>query len=301
MKKITNQLGKIYKMFGWGYYKWIKSIIGLFICSLAINLFIVPNNLYTGGVLGLAQLIRTVLVTSFNISVGFDLSSVIYYLINIPLFILAYKMVGKTFFVRTLYCVTLNAIFLAIIPIPEVALVPELMTNVLIGGMLGGFGIGLVLSTGGSTGGIDIIGIALSKKNRRYSVGNISLVFNVFVYGICGILYGVETMIYSIVYAVFDTLAIDRTHSQNICSEAFIFTKNKPDKMIEFIINILNRDATYWSAKGGYTNGSTYITYTVLNKYERMRLERHMKEFDTNAFMVSDDGVEIQGEFKKQM
>ena len=71
--------------------------------------------------------------------------------------------------------------------------------------------------------------------------------------------------------------------------------------MIHFINDELNRGATYWEAIGGYTETKTYIVYAVLTKYERMRLERHMKEFDEDAFMVGDDGVLIKGEFKKYL
>ena len=71
--------------------------------------------------------------------------------------------------------------------------------------------------------------------------------------------------------------------------------------MIEFITKELNRGATYWEAVGGYTNTKTYIVYTVLSKYERMRLGRHMKDFDEKAFMVGDDGVEIKGLFDKYL
>lgn len=291
----------IFKIFNWGWYKFLKCILGIFISSLSINLFIVPNNLYTGGILGLSQIIRTILISLFKINVNFDISSIIYYLINIPLFLIAYKRISKTFFIRTLFAVTINSIFLMIIPIPSEPLIKDLLVNVLIGGFLGGIGIGMALSTGSSSGGTDIIGVLLSKRNKKFTVGNIGLIFNLLVYSVCGLKYGIETMIYSILYAIFETIMIDRNHTQNICSEAFIFTKQKPEKMIEFITNELNRGATYWEAVGGYTNTKTYIVYTVLSKYERMRLGRHMKDFDENAFMVGDDGVEIKGLFDKYL
>ena len=157
----------------------------------------------------------------------------------------------------------------------------------------------MVLSTGSSSGGTDIIGVVLSKKNNKFTVGNIGLVFNIIVYGICGIKHGIEIMIYSIIFSIFETIMIDRHHTQNICSEAFIFTKENPEKMIAFINIELKRGATYWEAIGGYTKSKTYIVYTVLSKYERMRLGRHMKEFDEKAFMVGDDGVQIKGKFDK--
>ena len=159
----------------------------------------------------------------------------------------------------------------------------------------------MALSTGGSTGGTDIIGIILSRKSNKVTVGSIGLAFNIIVYSICGIKYGIEIMIYSILCAIFETIMIDRNHTQNICSEAFIFTKEDPNDMIKFINTELKRGATYWEAVGGYTNTKTYIVYTVLSKYERMRLGRHIKDFDDKAFMVGDDGVEIKGVFDKYL
>lgn len=299
----TEELVKrnVRKLFNWGWFKFSKCLLGIFIYSLAVNLFIVPNNLYTGGTLGLSQLLRSALVAIFNLKLNFDISSIIYYLINIPLFIMAYKKMSKTFFVRTLFTVTFNSLFLAIIPIPKEALIDNILANTLVGGILAGLGIGMVLSTGSSSGGTDIVGIFLSGKNNKLTVGNIGLTFNVIVYGICGLIYGVETMMYSIICAVFETIMIDRNHTQNIKSQALIFTKENPEKMIHFINYELNRGATYWEAVGGYTNTKTYIVCTILSKYERMRLERHMKEFDEHAFMVGDDGVLVKGDFGKYL
>lgn len=291
----------IFKSFNWGWFKFSKCIFGIFISSLAVNLFIVPNHLYTGGTLGFAQLIRTAIVSFLNLDLDFDISSVIYYIINVPLFLLAYKKISKTFFIRTLFSVTINSLFLIIIPIPSKPLIQDLLGNVLIGGIMGGIGIGMALSTGSSSGGTDIIGIAMSQKNKKFTVGSIGLVFNIIVYSICGLKYGIEIMIYSIIYAIFETIMIDKNHTQNICSEAFIFTKEQPDQMIKFINEELKRGATYWEAVGGYTHSKTYIVYTVLSKYERMRLGRHIKEFDEKAFMVGDDGVEIKGLFDKYL
>ncbi len=294
-------MSKRKNIFNWGWFKFTKCTIGIFLCSLAVNLFIIPNNLYTGGVLGLAQLIRSFIIDAFHFNFSFDISSIIYYAINIPLFLLAYKKISKTFFIRTLFAVTLNSLFLMIIPIPKEPLVEELIVNVMMGGIICGIGIGMVLSTGSSTGGIDIIGITLSRKNRNFTVGNISLIFNLLVYFVCGLKYGISIMIFSIIFSTLETMLIDKNHHQNICSEVFIFTKEKPDKLINFIQTELQRDATYWEAIGGYTKSNTYIVLSVLSKYERMRLERHIHEFDKNAFLVSDDGVEIKGAFDKKL
>ena len=304
-EKIETQEVKIkngsVKLFNWGWFKFAKCISGVFLYSLAVNLFIVPNNLYTGGVLGLAQILRTAIISVFNINASFDISSIIYYIINIPLLLIGYRKISKTFIVRTIFTVTLNSLFLFIIPIPAVPLINDLLANTLIGGIVCGIGIGMILSTGSSSGGTDIVGILINKKKDKITVGNVGLIFNFIIYGICGFSYGIEIMFYSIIYSAFETILLDKTHTQNIKSEAFIFTKQDPEKIIHFINYELKRGATYWEAIGGYTNTKTYIVYTVLSKYERMRLGRHMKEFDENAFLVGDDGVETMGVFNKYL
>ena len=101
--------------------------------------------------------------------------------------------------------------------------------------MLCGLGLGMILSTGSSTGGTDIIGIIINKKIDKVSVGNVGFMFNIIVYFITGLNYGIETMIYSIIFSAFDTMTLDKNHTQNIKSETIIFTKNDPNEMIHFI------------------------------------------------------------------
>ncbi len=290
---------KIIKLFNWSIEDIIKVVVGSILFCLAINIFIVPNHLYTGGVLGIAQLIRSITKELFNIKNNFDYSGIIYYLINIPLFILAFRNLGKTFFVRTVFAVSLQALLLSVIP--TVLLIENnILTNVLVGGILGGIGVGLTLNSGASTGGTDIIGLALAKKNNNLSVGKLGLIINVIVYSIAGIMYGLETMIYSVIYAVCDSLMIDKMHEQNICSTAFIFCKKNPKKVNDYIKNELNRDFTYWDAKGGFDDSRTYIIYTALTKFELIKLERYLKKIDDHMFMIKSIGVGIKGEFEKK-
>ena len=289
----------IIEEFKWDKTEFLKATTGVILFALALNLFIVPNNLYNAGLIGLSQLIRSCLISVFGINVGFDFSGVINLIINIPLFIIAYKQISKTFFVRTLYCVVLLTFFLTIIPIPEELLVEELITSVMIGGIIAGIGGGLILSASASAGGVDIIGIMLTTRNKNLSVGTISLLLNVAIYITCGILYGTVTMIYSIIYSSICTMVVDKMHDQNVCSSAIIFTKTKPTALISYIKETLHRDVTYWDGVGGYDNTKTYICYAVLSRYELQRLERNLKNIDENAFIVKNDGVGINGNFQK--
>ena len=289
---------RIKELLNWTIKDVIKMLIGTLMFCIAINIFVVPNDLYTGGVLGLSQLIRSIVIDIFKLNITFDFSGLIYYLINIPLFIIAYKSLSKSFFFRTLIVISIQTIMLTLIP--TVSIIDEKLTNVLVGGLLGGAGLGIILSCGASTGGSDIIGLVFAKKNNELSVGKLGLILNVFIFSITGIMYGLQTMIYSIIYSFVDSLMLDKMHEQNICSTAFIFCKKNPKEINNYIKNELNRDFTYWDAKGGYDDSKTYIIYTALTKYELIKLERKIKECDFNAFMIKSDGVGIKGEFEKK-
>ena len=289
---------RIKELLNWTIKDVIKMLIGTLMFCIAINVFVVPNDLYTGGILGLSQLIRSIVIDLLKLNITFDFSGLIYYLINIPLFIIAYKNLSKSFFFRTIIVISIQTIMLTLIP--TVSVIDEKLTNVLVGGLLAGAGLGIILSCGASTGGSDIIGLVFAKKNNKLSVGKLGLMLNVFIFSITGIMYGLQTMIYSIIYSFVDSLMLDKMHEQNICSTAFIFCKKNPKEINNYIKNELNRDFTYWDAKGGYDDSRTYIIYTALTKYELIKLERKIKECDYHAFMVKSDGVGIKGEFEKK-
>lgn len=289
---------KFISLFNWKLEDVVKVIIGSVMFAYAINVFIVPNNLYTGGVLGIAQLIRSIIIDVLKFNITYDFSGILYYIINVPLFFIAFKYISKQFFIRTVFAVTLQSFLLSIIPTEP--LLNDMIVNIMVGGILGGAGIGIVLSSGASTGGSDIIGLAIAKIHNNFSVGKLGMILNGIIYVIAGIMYGVEIMIYSIIYSVCESLMIDKMHEQNICSTAFIFCKKNPKKINNFIKEDLGRDFTYWDAKGGYDDSRTYIIYTALTKYELLRLERYMKTYDDHAFMVKSEGVGIKGEFEKK-
>ena len=289
------------KYLQWNRTELFCAIFGLFLYCCSIKLFIIPNNLYNGGVMGLSQLLRTLILSFVDIKVPFDIATPIYYLINIPLFYLAYKKISKFFFSRTLFCVTISTIFLFIIPDLNSPLTNDFLTNALLGGVLCGFGCGLAISVGASTGGVDIIGMILTNKYRKITVGNFCIAFNVVIYGVCGIIGGIETMIYSILYSVFESIVLDKMHIRNISSTMMIFSKKHPQKLINYIKEILDRDVTFWEATGGYDNSKSYITYVVLSKYEKNILETEIKNEKFDAFIVESNGVSVLGEFKKKL
>jgi uncharacterized membrane-anchored protein YitT (DUF2179 family) len=289
----------LHKLFKWNLTDLIKNTIGVILFAITINLFIEPNNLYSGGVFGLAQLLDHLLEHLFNISR--NLTGIIYLILNIPLFILAFKKINKSFCARTIYTILVQTVLLVLIPIPSKPIVPELLTNVLIGGTLVGVGCALILSSTGSTGGTDIIGIVLTNKYPRFSVGKFALIFNSVIYGISGVIYGLSTMVYSILYSIIENISIDKLHDQNVCSCAILFTKNKPEEILDFVNKDLNRGATWWKGIGDGTKTTTYITYLILSRYELHKLEKFIKITKQDVFMVKNDYIEIDGNFSKRL
>jgi len=172
-EKEVDKMKKIIGLLEWNLKDFIKMIIGSLMFCIAVNIFIVPNELYTGGLLGISQLIRSIIIDVFNLNITFDFSGILYYLLNIPLFFIAYKSISKTFFIRTLLVTSIQTVMLSLIPTNPI--VNDVLTNVLVGGLLGGTGLGIVLSCGASTGGTDIIGFIFAKKNNELSVGKLGL------------------------------------------------------------------------------------------------------------------------------
>lgn len=296
---MSNINKKLYSIFKWNIQELIQTIIGLAIFCFGINFFVEPNHLYSGGILGLAQLLNRFINDLTNSN--FYLTGILYLLINIPLLITAYFAISKSFCARTIFTVALQTILLDIIPIPSAPLVSNLLTNVLIAGTLVGVGIAHILSATGSTGGTDIIGIILTNKYPGFSVGRFALGFNAVIFGISGLLYGVSTMIYSIMYSIIENVSIDKLHEQNISSCATIFTKKKPTEILKFIKNDLDRGATTWEGKGLYDDSKTYITYIALSRYELHKLEKFMEVTNQEVFLVKNDYVGVDGDFSKRL
>ena len=129
--------------------KLAMAVMGSFLYAFGINMFIAGLGLYSGGIMGLSQIIRNLMARVVDIK-GINLAGIIYYIINIPIFVLAYRSIGRKFLLKTLMCVTAISLFTTVIPIPANAIVGDQLVSCLIGGFVSGFGLGLALRSGGS-------------------------------------------------------------------------------------------------------------------------------------------------------
>ncbi len=281
--------------------KYLLVIVGAFVFSFGVNLFTVPMGLFNGGVVGLSQIFRTIIIDKLHVPLpkNIDVSGIIYFLINIPLLFLAYKQISKHFFHKTVLYVVAQTFFLTLIPIPKEAIISDVTAACLTGAIVCGFGCGLALRAGGSAGGTDILGIFFTKKYRDFSVGKLGTWFNALVYIACAVLFNVEIAIYSIIYSVFMNFVVDKFHVQNVMTTALIITKS--DKLEASILSELTRGVTYWNGTGAYTKEGVYVLLTAISKYEVNKLKLIVKEHDKHAFIIFVNRVSVSGNFEKRL
>ncbi|MFW5630217.1 MAG: YitT family protein [Acetivibrio ethanolgignens] len=274
--------------------KVVLAIAGCFLFALGVNIFTVPIKLYSGGFIGIGQIVRTLLVDYAHLNLGdIDIAGIIYFLLNVPLFILAYRSLGQHFFWKTAISVVAMTVAMTIIRSPSVPIIEDPLAACFIAGLISGTGVGITLRQGASGGGQDILGVFFLKKYSNFSVGKMALLVNFFVYFVCLLLFDVPTVIYSIIFTMIQSFVIDKVHFQNICIEVTIFTKEKEDEIRNFIQEELGRGTSYWHAKGGYTDEENTIIYTIISKHLLVTLLRFINNYNPNAFVVTKYNVSV--------
>lgn len=282
---------------------WTRMLAGTLLYVLGINLFLVPCGLYTGGLMGVSQLLRTLVVDVLGISMGsFDFAGIILYLFNIPIYLIAWKIIGKRFFFSSLICTTLMTVLLSLIPIPAAPLLAEdTLATCIVGGYLSGYGIGLVLQAGTSGGGSEMVGLMIIQKKGDFSVGKINLGINLVVYLCCLFFFNLQVVVYSVIAAVASSLAIDRTHTQNIDVEVRIISKQFNQQMKEEIMGSMHRGITVIPANGAYTGQPEEILYMLVSKYEVSQLYHIVSRYDPEAFFVTNEKASVHGNYLKKL
>lgn len=278
----------------------LLTIFGNIIYACGVNIGINPIHLYSGGFTGIAQLIRTFMLEFLHIPQipGVDYMGIIYFAINVPFFLMAYRVMGRKFCLTTLISIAMASAFLSMIPIPETPIVQDTLLCSIIGGIGSGVGAGMVLRAGSSQGGQDLIGVCLAKTKPDFKVGTIGIIISFCIYTICLFMYDIETVIYSMIFAVVTGICVDKVHVQNIKTEAMIFTKE--DGVAEAIMSEMNRGVTCWEGEGAYTHEGSHILITVISKYEEPLLKDILARIDPKAFVIISDNARVIGNFEKR-
>ncbi len=264
--------------------------IGAILMSTGLEVFLVPNNVIDGGITGISIMLSY--ITDWKLGVFL-------FVLNLPFFFIGYKQIGKTFALSTLYGIvvlSITSIFLHHVP----AFTQDILLASIFGGMIVGVGVGIVIRYGGSLDGTEILAILASKK-LPFSVGEIIMFFNLFIFACAGFVYSWDRAMYSILayYVAFKTMDIviaglDESKFVWIISDEF-------REIGDAILHRLGRGVTYLSGEGAFSGDDKKVIFCVINRLEEAKLKDIVKDFDSSAFLAIGDIAEVRGgQFKKR-
>ena len=266
--------------------------LGCLIFALGFDLFMEPHSINVGGVSGVAMLL--VEVTGIG-SVG-----VFTVLLNVPLFLMGYKVLGKRFFFGSLFGMLVSSLFLdvcSIIPAPQT----ETLLGALFGGVLSGIGIGLVFMGHASTGGSDIIARLLKRKFRDLKMGKLMLMVDLVIVAFTGVVFrDISKALYSVVILYVSAEVMDAIlYGLDYSTVALIITE-RYDEVYAAIGNQLDRGATFLDGRGGYTGTPKTVIMTAVSRRQVSDLKQLVQSIDPNAFMILQEAHQVLGEgFKR--
>ena len=269
----------------------VQIVLGCALGALAYPLFLVPNHIAPGGLTGLA----TVLNYLFHWPVG--TTSL---LMNIPLFIIGYRAMGRVFVIRSLVATVLFSVLIDLIPLPPMTQQPLL--GAVFGGVLLGAGLGLILRGGATTGGTDMAARMIHNRFQHISVGAILFLIDCCVVLMAGFFIEAEYALYACASLYASSRLIDVVMVGLAREKACYIISTQHERVKQEIMQKLDRGVTVLRAEGGYSGQERPVLLCVLSAQEMGRLKAIVREADENAFLFISDAHEVLGEgFRRLM
>lgn len=273
---------------------WIKKylvlIIGSLIYSAGLEIFLVPNNIIDGGVVGIS------IMASYLTGIPFGVYMVV---LNLPFLYLGYKQIGKTFAISTIISIIALSIFSEFLePVPKIT--EDYFLAAIFGGIIAGAGVGLVIRQGGSLDGTEITAIILDRKTS-FSVGEVVMFFNLFILGAAGFVFGWDKAMYSLVAYFIISKMIDVVLKGLDESYAVMIVSDEYEEIADALMHRLGRGVTYLHGQGAYTGDDKQVLYCVVTRLEVVKLKEIALEKDETAFVTINPVHDIVGgRFKKK-
>lgn len=260
-------------------------LIGAALVAVGFNLFLIPHHLLSGGISGLAMLAGY--YTSANIGL-------IYLIMNIPIVIWGYFILGRQFITLSILSVILTTWLMQLVPVSGLANDPIL--GAVFGGVLIGLGAGISMRVGGSTGGFDIVGSILT-RSRDFPLGMFLFGLNGIVVLALGYIQNWDLALSSMLSIYISGKMIDLIHIKHIKVTAMIVT-SQTDLLLDKLMK-LHRGVTIIKTRGGYTHMEKEMLLTVTTRYELVELKKIIKDTDPKAFVNIVETVGVWGEFRR--
>lgn len=264
-------------------------VIGSILCAVAINLFIIPSNLLSGGISGIALIIQYLSGMPVGITV---------LILNIPLFILSVLKINKKFTILTgLGLLSLSGGLILTTPLTKM-LSPVAEASKLLyciyGGTLNGLGLGIVFTNYGSTGGLDIISMYMKKK-YDVNLGSVSFAINFIIVSIGAILFQFTVGLYTLVSMYITSIAMEKVIKGFNTQKMLLIITTKQDEVSSAIMDELHRGITVLYGEGAYSHEQKNVLYCIVSLSQLPKVKHIVKSIDDKAFLSIIDTSEVQG------
>ena len=273
----------------WNHIRWlVLTAIGSAIFALGFALFLIPNEINTGGISGLAMILRELL--------GFGSVGILTLLMNIPLFLIGGLKIGRRFFAGSLVGMVVSSVLMDVFSVLSFQ-TPDPLLGGLYGGVICGTGLGLVFLAGASTGGSDIVVRLVKKKYRNLPIGRISIMFDAMVVLLTGVVFrDISKALYSGVVVFFCGQVIDAMVYRFDYSRVALIVSREHEAIARAIGEKLDRGATYLHGAGSYSGQNMEIVLTVVRKGQLAELKELVMDIDKSAFVIVQEAHQVLGD-----
>jgi len=270
--------------------KYACLLLGSAIAAVGLEIFLVPNNIIDGGIVGIS------VIASFLTDLQLGIFT---FVLNIPFLIIGYRQIGKSFVLQSLISITAFSIFVSILhPIPGIT--QDVLLASIFGGIILGAGVGLIIRFGGSLDGTEIIAIILNKRSVL-SVGQIVMIINVVIFIGAALILGWDRALYSMLAYFVAHKAIDIVSEGVDEAKAVMIISDSPDEISQAISDRLGRSVTFWDGIGSFSRDNKKIVFSVVTRLEVSKMRSIINEIDENAFVTVHDISEVMsGKYKKR-
>ena len=274
-------------------YFWM--IFGAFLAAFALEIFFIPNDLFDGGIVGIAMI--------FGAAFGKSIIPYLNILFNIPFIILAYRLIGKSFVIHMLVATFVFSAFMIMIPsVISTEFHGDNLEVVVIGGAILGIGIGLIIREGGCLDGTEILGIILNQR-IGLTVGQVVLVCNIFVFTAAGFVFQgwhpplLSLIAYMVVIKVMDAVIVGLDETKSV-----LIISAKSKAIADAIVHKLGLGLTIMYGRGGFSGDEREILYVIAERLQLAELKEVILSEDPNAFIAIENLHEVaNGNPTKQM
>lgn len=258
--------------------------IGAIIYSAGLNLFLIPNHIIDGGVTGISLLVQALTGVPF---------SVLIVVLNLPFFYLGYKRLGAGLAVSATYAIVILSLCSSYFEQLEPATTDPFLSTIF-GGIIIGIGVGIVIKSGGSTDGTEIVAIWMDNRTS-FSVGEIIMFFNFFILGAAGFVFSWNSAMYSLIAYFICSRMIDAVSTGLDSSKGIFIVTTEYDQVSDAIVHDMHRAVTRLHGQGGFLKDDKDVLYCVVTRLEVTKLKQVVHGIDPSAFLSVFDVQEVQG------